>query len=47
VNGAGLQQNYPIADETGLVAFGSTAIGWQIAASDWSYVQAYVVCVGP
>ena len=47
VNGAGLQQNYPISDDTGVVAFGSTAIGWQVAATDWSRVQAYVVCVGP
>ena len=46
-NGAGLQQNHPISDESGLVAWGSHAIGWQIAASDWSSVQAYVVCVGP
>lgn len=46
-NGAGLQQNHPISDDSGLVAWGSHAIGWQIAASDWSGVQAYVVCVGP
>jgi hypothetical protein len=46
-SGAGLQQNYPIADETGLIAHGSTAIGWQVAATDWSPVQAFVVCVAP
>ena len=44
VNGAGLQQNYPISDDTGVVAFGSTAIGWQVAATDWSRVQAYMSC---
>jgi hypothetical protein len=47
LNGAGLQQNHPISDNTGVVAYGSVAIGWQIAATDWSAVQAYVVCVGP
>lgn len=47
VNGAGLQQNHPIADLTGLIASGQRAIGWQVAATDWSTVQAYVVCVGP
>jgi hypothetical protein len=46
-NGAGLQQNYPISDDTGAIAYGSTAIGWQVAAADWSTVQAHVVCVGP
>ena len=44
LNGAGLQQNYPISDETGLIAWGKTAIGWQVAAHDWSDVQAFVVC---
>jgi hypothetical protein len=47
VNGAGLQQNFPISDETGVIAFGTTAIGWQVAATDWSDVQAFVVCAGP
>jgi hypothetical protein len=47
VNGAALQQNYPISDDTGAIAYGSTAIGWQVAARDWSRVQAHVVCVGP
>jgi hypothetical protein len=46
VNGAGLQQSYPISDATGVIAFGSTAIGWQVAASDFSNVQAFVVCIG-
>ena len=47
VNGSGLQQNHPISDLTGVVAYGQRAIGWQVAATDWSTVQAYVVCVGP
>ena len=47
INGSGLQQSFPISDLTSVVAFGSTAIGWQVAASDFSNVQAYVVCAGP
>jgi hypothetical protein len=47
LSGAGLQQSHPISDLTGVVAFGTTAIGWQIAASNFSDVQAYVVCLGP
>jgi hypothetical protein len=47
LNGAGLSQSYPISDATGVIAWGSNAIGWQVAASDWSNVQAFVVCVGP
>jgi hypothetical protein len=43
----GLAQSFPIADETGLSAYGSVAVGWQVAADDFSDVQAYVVCVGP
>jgi len=46
LNNVGLAQNYPISDETGVVAYGTTAIGWQVAATDWSNVQAYVVCAG-
>ena len=45
INGTGLQQSHPISDTTGAIAFGSTAIGWQVAAADWSNVQAFVVCV--
>jgi hypothetical protein len=40
----GLTQNYPISDETGVVAWGTTAIGWQVATEDWGTVQAYVIC---
>jgi hypothetical protein len=47
LNGAGLQQSYPISDATGVIAFGSVAIGWQIAASDFSAVQAFVLCAEP
>ena len=47
LSGEGLQQNYPISDETGAIAYGSVAIGWQVAASNFSDVQAFVVCVGP
>ena len=43
----GLQQNFPISDASGVIAFGSFAVGWQVAAEDFSDVQAYVVCVGP
>jgi hypothetical protein len=42
---AGLQQSFPISDNTGLIAWGSNAIGWQAAAEDWGFVQAFVVCV--
>jgi Collagen triple helix repeat (20 copies) len=45
--GVGLQQNYPISDETGVIAYGSTAIGWQAAAEDFGFAQAFVICVGP
>ena len=40
-----LQQSHPISDTTGLIAYGSNAIGWQVAADDWSDVQAFVVCL--
>ena len=42
--GAALQQSFPISDTTGVFAWGSTAIGWQVAADDWSDVLAFVVC---
>lgn len=47
VNERGLRYSYPIADETGLNAYDSIAIGWQVAADDWSDVQSFVVCAGP
>jgi hypothetical protein len=47
LNGAGLQQSFPISDETGTIAIGIVAIGWQVAASDFSDVQAFVACAGP
>ena len=47
IDQVGLRYSFPISDETGAHAFGTTAIGWQVAAEDWSDVQAFVVCVGP
>lgn len=44
ISGVGLSQNHPIAEPDGLIAWGSTAIGWQAAAEDWSDVQAHVIC---
>ena len=41
---AGLTQNHPISDATGLIAFGTTAIGWQVASQGFGPVTAYVVC---
>ena len=43
--GFGLQQSFPISDLTGVIAYGDTAIGWQAAADDFSFAQAFVVCV--
>lgn len=40
----GLTQNTPIADGTGVIAGGTTAIGWQVASEGFGTVQAYVVC---
>jgi hypothetical protein len=42
---AALQQSYPISDTDGTIASGPNAIGWQVAADDWSDVQAFVVCL--
>lgn len=43
-----LRQSFPISDKTGVLAFGSTAIGWQAASSDFEdTVVAFVVCAGP
>ena len=42
-----LQQSHPISDLTGLIAWGPNAIGWQVAADDWSDSQAFVVCLRP
>ena len=41
---AGLTQNHPISDNTGVVAWGTTAIGWQVASEGFGDVQAYVIC---
>jgi hypothetical protein len=42
--GFGLQQSYPISDESGLIAWGGNAIGWQAAADDFGFAQAFVIC---
>jgi hypothetical protein len=42
----GLQQSHPISDAGGAIAYGSTAVAWQVAAEDWSDVQAFVICMG-
>lgn len=43
-----LRQSHPISDETGVIAWGSTAIGWQVAASDFSgTVVAFAICALP
>ena len=40
-----LRQTHPISDKTGVIAFGSTAIGWQAASSNFSgRVAAFVTC---
>ena len=43
-NDAGLTQNHPISDSSGLIANGTNAIGWQVASEGFGRVQAYVVC---
>ena len=40
----GLSQSFPISDSTGAIAFGTTAIGWQVASETFGNVQAYVIC---
>lgn len=43
-----LRQSYPISDATGVLAFGTTAIGWQTASSNFSdTVVAFAVCATP
>src|SRR5205085_6515367 len=43
-----LRQSYPISDATGVIAFGTTAIGWQAASSDFAdFVLAFAVCATP
>ena len=42
-----LRQTYPISDNTGVIAFGSTAIGWQAASSDFTdIVASFAICAG-
>ena len=41
----GLMQNHPISDRTGVIAFGTTAIGWQVASVRFAgTVVGYVIC---
>jgi hypothetical protein len=43
-----LRQTYPISDATGVIAFGTTAVGWQAASSDFTdTVVAFAVCATP
>ena len=43
-----LRQTYPISDATGVIAYGTTAIGWQAASSDFSdTVVSFAVCATP
>lgn len=40
-----LRQTYPISDDTGVIAWGPNAIGWQAASSDFTdTVVAFAVC---
>jgi hypothetical protein len=40
-----LRQSFPIADATGVIAFATTAIGWQVASSDFTgAVVAFAIC---
>jgi hypothetical protein len=40
----GLTQDYPISDASGVIAFGTTAVGWQVASEGFGTVQAFVTC---
>ena len=43
-----LHQSFPISDATGAIAFGTTAIGWQVASSDpTDVVVAFAICASP
>jgi hypothetical protein len=43
-----LRQTHPISDKTGVIAFGTTAIGWQAASSDFTdTVAAFSICAAP
>jgi hypothetical protein len=46
LSGVGLKYSYPI-QEDGTNASGTDAVAWQVAATDWSDVQAFVVCASP
>lgn len=43
-----LRQSFPISDATGVIAFGTTGIGWQAASSNFQdTVVAFAVCAMP
>jgi hypothetical protein len=43
-----LRETYPVSDATGTIAFGTTAIGWQAASSNFEdTVVAFAVCATP
>jgi len=43
-----LRQSFPISDETGVNAFGSNAIGWQVASSNFADTAiAFAACAAP
>jgi hypothetical protein len=47
VGGEALMHSFPIGDLTGVIAYGSQAIGWQVAGVDFSPAYAFAVCAGP
>jgi hypothetical protein len=47
VSGVGLQQDFPISDLTGTFAWDGNGVGWQVAATDFSLVHAFAVCMEP
>ena len=43
-----LRQSFPISDTSGTIAFGTTAVGWQVASSNFSgTIVAFVICASP
>ena len=40
----GITQSFPISDTSGANAWGTTAIGWQVASEGFGGVQAFVIC---
>lgn len=43
-----LRQSYPISDPTGVIAWGNSAIGWQVASSDFAdQAASFSICAMP